>query len=369
MNINRHNYESFFLLYVDNELSAQERNAVELFVKENADLKEELHMLLQSIVQADTVVFKGKDNLLKPEIVSAELEEQLLLYVDKELDAKQQKELQLVLAVNEEAATELQLLQQTKILPDNNIIFVDKQLLYRKEPVRVIAFGWRRIAVAAVIIGFAIWGTALYFNSSTKITDNQTAANIDVQKPNAAKDKPVTANAAEKMPAPETAITTTTAPVVNENSIQKTVKASVNVQQKAPVAEKSNELATQQKINSNNLPKPYFEENNNEPSNKNNPANVLPQTQDIGKNIVLNLDNEKKNHAEETNKTNVYTAAFTDNNNENKEQGFALSDDEPKKSKLTGLLRKAKRLLDRNTQMKTGGNINLKVANVEIVLQ
>ena len=369
MNINRHNYESFFLLYVDNELSAQERNAVELFVQENADLKEELHMLQQSIVQADTVVFKGKHHLLKPEIVSAALKEQLLLYVDKELNGKQQKELQLVLAVNKEAAAELQLLHQTKIAPDNHIIFADKQLLYRKEPARIIAFGWRRIAVAAVIIGFAIWGTALYFNSTVNVADNQPAANIDAKKANAAKDKPATANDAEKTPAPETVVASTTERVINEKSIQKTVKPSVDVQQKTPVAEKSNELATQQKINSNNLPKPYFEENNNEPSNKNNPANVLPQTQDISKNIVVNLDNEKKDHAEETNQANVYTAAFTDRSNENKETGFALSDDEPKKGKLTGLLRKAKRLLDRNTQMKTGDNNNLKVANVEIVLQ
>ncbi len=369
MNINRHNYESFFLLYVDNELSARERNAVELFVQENADLKKELHMLQQSIVQADTVVFNGKHNLLKPEIISAALEEQLLLYIDKELNAKQQKELQLVLAANEGAAAELRLLQQTKVASDNDIIFADKQLLYRKEPARIIAFGWRRIAVAAVIIGFSIWCTALYFNSTTKITDNQTAANIDAQKANAAKDKPVTANAAEKTLAPETVVASTIGPVINEKSIQKTVKPSVDVQQKTPVTEKSNELATQQKINSNNLPKPYFEENNNEPGNKNNPANVLPQTQDISKNIVVNLDNEKKGHAEETNQANVYTTAFTDRSNENKDVGFALSDDEPKKSKLTGLLRKAKRLLDRNTQMKTGDNNNLKVANVEIVLQ
>jgi hypothetical protein len=67
MNINRHNYESFLLLYIDNELCAADRNAIELFVQDNADIKQELYMLQQSIVQPDIITFKAKNNLLKPE--------------------------------------------------------------------------------------------------------------------------------------------------------------------------------------------------------------------------------------------------------------------------------------------------------------
>ena len=51
--ITRYNYEEFFLLYVDNELSAADRPLVERFVDENPDLKEELEILLQCRIKPD----------------------------------------------------------------------------------------------------------------------------------------------------------------------------------------------------------------------------------------------------------------------------------------------------------------------------
>ena len=115
MNINRHNYETFFLLYVDNELSAAERKAVEVFVQENADLKEELQLLQQTVFSAADIVFENKESLLKDELAS--VKENLLLYLDKELDAAAVLQTEQLLYTDSTAQKEFALLQKTQLQP------------------------------------------------------------------------------------------------------------------------------------------------------------------------------------------------------------------------------------------------------------
>lgn len=68
MNINRHTYEEFFLLYVDNELNEGEKKVVEEFVRDNPDLEPELLLLKDSVFTPDeTVCFEDKDSLYRHE--------------------------------------------------------------------------------------------------------------------------------------------------------------------------------------------------------------------------------------------------------------------------------------------------------------
>lgn len=360
MNINRHNYESFFLLYTDNELCAADRNTVEIFVKDNADLKQELDMLQQSIVQPDKITFKAKNNLLKPEIFTTSTEEKLLLYIDKELSVPMMKELEIMMAADDKLSTELSLLQQTKLSVDSNIVFADKHFLYRQEKNRVIPFGWWKLAAAGVFIGFGIWGMKVYVNKPGAVTAIEVAGKITVQPSN-----PVIETPANKLPE-ESTVATTQIAVTEENSTPKRVKQAVQIKEQRVIVPQEKVLVKEEKINNkpgNNLPKPYFENINKPGSNQNEIASVSPQTQQDN----FNAGTDKKTQPA-LNNNNVYTAVFSESANDNKEDQFTFLDDEPKKSRIGGLLRKAKRLLERNTKMKTGDN-NVKVANLEFAIQ
>src|SRR5437868_6014277 len=88
MNINRNNYEEYFLLYADKELSAEEKNMVQMFVKQNPDLEEEFMMLQQSVLKPDdTIGLQDKSSLFRNEqfINQDNYEEKFLLYTDNEL--------------------------------------------------------------------------------------------------------------------------------------------------------------------------------------------------------------------------------------------------------------------------------------------
>ncbi len=147
--ITRENYEEFFLLYVDNELSPAARSALEKFVHENPDLREDWEALLQCRVQPDEgFVFPYKDELLKEEH-----EETLLSYVDGELDAAGRAAVEDLVSRHPSTAAELRQLLLTVSEPDRSVVFKDKESLYRTERRRrVVPIFWMRAGVAAAVL-------------------------------------------------------------------------------------------------------------------------------------------------------------------------------------------------------------------------
>lgn len=182
MNINRHNYEEYFLLYVDNELNITQRKAVETFVAENPDLRAELIMLQQSVLPADNTIFTGKHNLLKntttPNPVNeTNCEEYFVQYADDELNNEQKDQVEQFVYRNPQHQAAFELLQQVKLMPDTSIVYPDKYALYRHEEdekAPVIRMRWWRIAAAAVVLIFAgAMGWNIVVNSRDKNNSDQ----------------------------------------------------------------------------------------------------------------------------------------------------------------------------------------------------
>ena len=133
MNIDRHNYEEYFLLYIDNELSVDQKKQVELFVQENPDLEEELVMLQQSrLIPDDSIVFDKKHLLMKEEnaphssnhsfINMNNYEQWLIMYVDDELSAEERAAVEKFASAHQHVQQELELFQQTKLQAGRNCL-------------------------------------------------------------------------------------------------------------------------------------------------------------------------------------------------------------------------------------------------------
>jgi len=174
MIINRHNYEECFILYWDNELTASQKQAVENFVKENADLQEEFKLLGETRFTPDNnIQFEEKEFLLNNSFINiTNYEDQLLNYIDDEVTADQRKEIEKFAGQYSSVKQELALLQKTKLQPEAEVVFPDKSVLYRREEkpdsyrVRVISMTWFRVAVAAAIILIAGFATFKLVNTN-----------------------------------------------------------------------------------------------------------------------------------------------------------------------------------------------------------
>lgn len=376
MNIGRHNYEEFFLMYADNELCASDRKAVEVFVADNADLKPELDLILQTVFNADEIVFENKAALLKEEITP--LQEQLLLYTDNELAAAEKEKVQQLINTDAGAAKEWSLLQKTVLQPDSAIVFANKQSLYRKEEGRVVRIGWWRAAAAAVLLGFGTWTTLTLIKPSQETEEitvagkgntvkpaQQTNSNTNTvtapqpQTPVIADNNANTANTAQT-PAIKTTAQKNNAPAVN------------TIKQRLPQDKNDNNaVAKDDKKPSNNLPEPLYNNFNRNSGNETASTGVTPTEDATNKmqsgNANALVASSTKPNTGAVNGYALNTAFNPDNAEEsNDNKVLYMNEENVKRSKLGGFIRKVKRVVERNTNIKAGNGI--KVAGFDIAL-
>lgn len=347
MNINRHNYEEFFLLYVDNELTAGQRKVVEAFVAANPDLQEEFELINQSTFTADAKLDDAfMQSLLKPVEESSVNEEQLLLYVDEELPAAAKADVEKELLTNTSLQKDLLWLRRSQVKPDTSIVFPDKQLLYKQaEPARVFSLSasarrWSAAAAVVVLLGSAMW-LMMDKEQTTDATKFAVAENKEGQQTAAKSPKTVKEILKE------------------ENQLQHQDNNFV-------AAAETNNIQSNSKTNTVTGSAPVVNKNTgNTTTTKQPDVELTPVTttqNDVAKN---NFDVPSNNPATSTvqpiETSTATNAAYTLYNNDvaavdNEEDNELLTEERQRRSGIAGLLKKAKRTFERKTGIQSGSS-------------
>ena len=351
MSINKDNYEEYFLLYADNELSAVEKNNVEDFVKQYPELEEELLMIKLSVSKPDDeCILEDKSFLFKEadKFISGDnYQEVFVLYNDNELTGDERRKTEEFLEKNPVLKNDFELLQKVKLEADHTIVFPDKKLLYKREDNgKIIPLKWWKVAAAAILLGIGIWSGVVYLqNDSNKLPAK--VENNTVKKTN------------KIIPVQTDTATTEQANVVAKNKETKahkrnlipkgsTIKPSIkktDLPDNMPVVKNQSQ---QNALPTDNIITKDIE---------NEQVKVLTQTgiNPIRDNIDIdNSDNKISNGNERANvnkdsapKAVTTSFAFDENENNNNYAFYNIPQEKFNKSKLGGFLRKVKRIIER----------------------
>lgn len=357
MNISRHNYEEYFILYMDNELTQEERRMVEDFVQLHPDLKEELELLQQFKLTPDTtIVFAGKAELLKGQEASivnlSNYEEYLLLYTDNELNPAQKAAVEQFAAENLAVQKELDLLRFTRLQPEA-VEFPDKASLYRREEkVRAMPVRWWRAAAAILILALGLSTVWMISRRS----DEAAVAGASPGKEQIKSPAPILPENGKE----ELAVTKDTVQPGNSLQMQQSklatnstditptdqkMKRTIQPANNQPQPDNKDALASRQPDNkSNNLPVPVNNPNVNNTQNAVAVQSVPPNNNPKG--ILTNNDVTKKAGSSPDIKPGFDFAVANPD-----KQTPEIEENTGKKNKLRGFFRKVTRTFEKRTNI------------------
>ncbi len=186
MNINRNNYEIYFLDYYENNLAPEQVAELMVFLEANPDLKEEFESFETLSLVQDGEQFEDKNSLKKKtykssgQINSYNYEEWMVAAVEGDLSENEIEELNLFLSLNPDAKLEYNLFKKAVLTPDN-VEVKDKESLKKKGVFLLYRYEMLYALSAAAVILLLL---GVYFNggnSSTNFNRDGVVLNADIQ--------------------------------------------------------------------------------------------------------------------------------------------------------------------------------------------
>lgn len=356
MLINRKNYESFFLLYADDELCATEKILVEKFAAENPDLEHELDMLMAAVLPSETMFFPEKTNLYRYADSGEVLQENLLLLIDGELSETARQETEHLIKTNTEAKTQYELLLGTTLQPADHITFPDKQLLYRKAGNNVFIGRFARWAAAVI---FPVMGLFFGISLFSKKNDQDIAVNTvrprNVKHENLPNVKPVSPKTPGIIPFSGSSQKTLVTNTGNASEHNVAAASGLKTPYKAASADTNDQPVLSPEKNNESIivqNKDVIAIAPEKPSEK--PLQVIASVKEPEKRPASGSDEILATQP----KVPDYATSFAGTlKNENKI--FYMDENEVKRSKPFGIFRKVKRFVERTAQIKPGNTLRI----------
>jgi hypothetical protein len=178
MNINRENYEAFFLDHFEGNLTKSQETELMDFLQQNNDLKDEFESFeMLSLDNEIQQSFSGKEFLKRPfdtTIKDTVKEIHLIAWHEGDLNESEKKMVTQAVAEDINFQKDFNLFGLTKLLPDTSIIYQDKKSL-KRYVIGSYTHTLLKFAAAAAILGFV---ATIYFMAPRLTNETQVAVVI-----------------------------------------------------------------------------------------------------------------------------------------------------------------------------------------------
>ncbi|MGM0375963.1 MAG: hypothetical protein ACQEQ0_04255 [Bacteroidota bacterium] len=162
MNIDRNNYEQWFIDYLDGTLGKKSRQELKLFLKANPDLAKELESLGETSLEPEHVPFSAKTSLLMENAEDGcphRSDYLMIKQMEEGLDDREEKELAALIDSDESLLERVNLYHRTR-LKAPAASFPGKEKLLRKDVAPLFFrkfYRWSSVAAAALLLLYLGW--------------------------------------------------------------------------------------------------------------------------------------------------------------------------------------------------------------------
>ena len=226
MKINRNNYETYFIDYIEGNLDVKLVDDFLEFLQQNPDLKEELSLFQSVSLEPEEIQFDKKEKLYKNKFdIEDNFNRTSVALLEGDLSMDEKADFERYLISHPDKRKEFQLFEKTKLQPDLSVKFNKKSRLYHRSVGKSIVLWSIRIA-AVLVLAFTFYVLADRESANT-LEEPRVAVLQTETPPNETQNNEASQNVNQQIVSPENEIVKPEANAENkatEPQIEKTVQ-------------------------------------------------------------------------------------------------------------------------------------------------